>query len=133
MTSDHTVAVRESLRAYLLVGIILFSGTVATALVATMPALDIGQHGFDKWDAGLGITIAAIKASLVAAVFMHLNHERRIIYWVILLGVLHASGLFIGTAMHFANVTNDRYFYGSATSINASVPDQPQSAKITTP
>ena len=133
MTSDTAAAVRRSLRAYLIVGIILFSGTIATVLVATVPALDVGKHGFDKWDAGLGVTIAAVKASLVAAVFMHLNHERRIVYWVILLGILHASGLFIGTAMHFANFTNDHYFYGSAAHINATVPDHPQSAKDSDP
>jgi len=129
MKTDHAEDVRKSLRVYLLVGLILFTGTIATALVATVPAFDIGRHGFDQWDAGLGLCIALTKASLVAAVFMHLNHERKMIYWVMTLATMHATGLFIGTAMHFADFTNDRYFYGSAAHINAPVPDHPQSAK----
>ena len=56
--------------------------------------------------------IAATKATLVAAVFMHLNHERRMIYILIGLGAIHATGLFLGTYMHYADLTNDRYFYG---------------------
>jgi hypothetical protein len=46
---------------------ILFIGTIVTVLVATVPALDVGHHGFDIWDAILGLAIAATKASLVAA------------------------------------------------------------------
>ncbi len=111
-SAAHGEAVRQSLRLYMLVGLSLFCGTLATFAVATIPALDVGRHGFDKWDAVLGLAIALTKASLVAAIFMHLNHERRLIYWLILAGLLHASGFFIGTMMHYANTTHDPYFYG---------------------
>jgi cytochrome c oxidase subunit IV len=104
--------VRRSTRLYLMVGLILFCGTLATAAVATVPALDVGQHGFDKWDALLGLTIASFKASLVAAVFMHLNHERKFIYFFITLAAIHVTGLFIGTYWHYGNLTHDKYFYG---------------------
>ncbi|MEO7099346.1 MAG: cytochrome C oxidase subunit IV family protein [Luteolibacter sp.] len=103
--------IRRSIHVYLLVGLVLFSGTLATAAVATIPALDVGAHGFDKWDAMLGIMIATIKASLVAAVFMHLKHERRLVYVVISIGVLNAAGFFMGTYLHLTEITHDDYFY----------------------
>lgn len=103
--------VRRSTRLYLLVGLILFCGTIATAAVATVPALDVGQHGFDKWDALLGLLIASFKASLVAAVFMHLNHEKKFIYVFITLAAIHVTGLFIGIYWHYADLTNDKYFF----------------------
>lgn len=111
----------------------LFCGTIATVAVATIPTLDVGAHGFDKFDALVGLAIAITKASLVAAVFMHLNHERRLVYWVILLGIIHAGGFFIGTAMHFANTTHDRYFYGATETSKAAADDQPQSSKVSAP
>ena len=36
----------------------------------------------------VALIIASFKGSLVAAVFMHLSHERKAIYWVLLLTVL---------------------------------------------
>ena len=63
----------------------LLVGTVLTVLVASPPDflywLDVGDHGFDKWDALIGLCIATTKASLVAAIFMHLNHEKKLIHW----------------------------------------------------
>lgn len=104
-------SVRKATRTYLFVGLILFSGTIATVLVATVPWLDIGEHGFDKWDAVLGIGIAAFKASLVALVFMHLNHERRLIYIFTTIAALHVTGMFVGTAMHFWDFVHDEHFF----------------------
>lgn len=91
--ADSPEAIKKSIRTYLIIGAILFAGTVATVMVATVPALDIGGHGFDHWDMWLGLAIATTKASLVALVFMHLNHERGWVYF------LFATGLFFGVAM----------------------------------
>jgi caa(3)-type oxidase subunit IV len=85
--ADSPEAIRKSLRLYKMIGGVLFAGTIITVLVASVEALDIGEHGFDKWDMILGLTIATIKASLVAAIFMHLNHEKRLIYWLFGLGI----------------------------------------------
>ncbi len=93
--ADSPEEIKKSIKTYLLVGAILFAGTVATVLVATVPALDIGGHGFDHWDMWLGLAIATTKASFVAAVFMHLNHEKAWVYW------LFGMGLFFGAAMVF--------------------------------
>jgi caa(3)-type oxidase subunit IV len=80
--ADSIEAIQKAKKTYLLVFGALLVGTVLTVLVATVPALDIGGHGFDMWDAVLGLCIATTKASLVAAIFMHLNHEKKLIYWV---------------------------------------------------
>jgi caa(3)-type oxidase subunit IV len=92
--ADTPEAIRKSIRTYLLIGAILFAGTILTVLVATVPWLDIGHHGFDWKDAALGLLIAATKASLVAAVFMHLNHERKAVYWIFGSGLFFVFWLF---------------------------------------
>ncbi|MFD2256124.1 cytochrome C oxidase subunit IV family protein [Luteolibacter algae] len=96
---------------FLIVGCLLFIFTITTVAVATVPALDIGRHGFDAWDAALGLLIATIKASMVALVFMHLNHEKKTVYFIIGLATIHAVGLYFGTHMHFADMTYDPHFY----------------------
>ncbi len=72
--ADSPEAIQKSLRLYTLIGGVLFAGTIITVMVATVPALDFGKHGFDVADMVLGLLIASVKASLVAAIFMHLNH-----------------------------------------------------------
>jgi caa(3)-type oxidase subunit IV len=105
--------VRKAARTYLLVGLVLFCGTGLTVAVATVPWLDVGGHGFDRWDALLGISIASFKASLVAMIFMHLNHERRLIYAFAALAGMHCIGMFVGIYWHFADMTMDPNFYHS--------------------
>lgn len=103
--------VRKSLRLYLLIGLALFCGTIATVLVATVPALDIGGHGFDKADMVLGLMIATVKASLVAMIFMHLNHERRLIYFFGGFAVVHCTGMIAFIALAEADSIRDPLFY----------------------
>ena len=88
--ADSPEALQKSLRLYKLIGGVLFAGTVITVMVATMPWLDVGKHGFDTMDMILGLGIATVKASLVAAIFMHLNHEKRLIYWLFGFGLVAA-------------------------------------------
>ncbi len=84
--ADSIEAIQKSKKTYLMVFGALLVGTVLTVLVAEAPGwlywLDVGDHGFDKWDAVVGLLIATTKASLVAAIFMHLNHEKKLIHWV---------------------------------------------------
>jgi caa(3)-type oxidase subunit IV len=88
--ADSPEALQKSLRLYKMIGAVLFAGTVITVLVATRPELDFGKHGFDTMDMVLGLAIASVKATLVAAIFMHLNHEKRMIYWLFGFGILAA-------------------------------------------
>lgn len=80
--ADSIEAIQKSKRTYLLVFGALLVGTVLTVMVATFEPFDVGGHGFDKWDAIVGLLIATTKATLVALIFMHLNHEKRPIYWI---------------------------------------------------
>lgn len=110
--ADTPEAIRKSVRTYMIVGLILFAGTVLTVLVATLPALDVGHHGFDAMDAILGLAIAATKASLVAAIFMHLNHEKKAIYWIFGSGLVFVMALFFLTALAKSDPIYDPLFYG---------------------
>ncbi len=80
--ADSIEAIQKSKKTYLLVFGALLVGTVLTVLVAVLDFLDFGEHGFDKVDAIIGLCIATTKATLVAAIFMHLNHEKKLIYWI---------------------------------------------------
>lgn len=109
--ADTPEAIKKSIRIYLFVGGILFLGTIITVLVATVPALDVGRHGFDKWDAILGLTIASIKASLVAFIFMHLNHEKKAVYWLFGSGLVMVWSLAGLTALALGDPIFDPLFY----------------------
>jgi caa(3)-type oxidase subunit IV len=89
----------------------LLVGTVLTVLVATVPALDIGRHGFDAWDAVLGLIIATTKASLVAAIFMHLNHEKKLIYWVFFGAIFFFGAMGALFALAESSPIWDTFFY----------------------
>lgn len=91
--ADSPEAILKSLRLYKLIGAVLFAGTVITVMVATQPWLDVGGHGLDVWDVVLGLAIASVKAGLVAAIFMHLNHEKSLIYWVFGMGIFFAAAM----------------------------------------
>jgi len=102
--------IKKATTTYLIVCAILFAGTVLTVLVATLPALDIGRHGFDMWDCILGLLIASIKATLVAYVFMHLNHEKKAIYWIFGSGIVFVICLAALTAFAYSDPIHDPFF-----------------------
>ena len=107
----HVEAVRRSLPLYAVVGLLLFCGTTATVAVATVPWLDFGKHGFDRTDMTLGLMIATFKALLVAAIFMHLNHERRTVYWLIGLAFINCIGMIAFTMLAESDSVRDPYFF----------------------
>ncbi|MCH8327387.1 MAG: cytochrome C oxidase subunit IV family protein [Candidatus Marinimicrobia bacterium] len=93
--SDHK-------RTYLLV-----FGTLAVLTIVTVSA------GYVNFPVGLGIgialVIAAVKGSLVAAYFMHLLHEQKPIYWLLLLTLFLLFVMFtlmIGTALDQGGIPN---------------------------
>ena len=111
VSAETAAEIQRARRNYLIVGTTLMAATCATVAVATVPWLDVGEHGFDGWDAALGLSIAVFKSALVALIFMHLNHEKRLIYYLILLACMHALGFFLGTLMHFGDFVHDFHFY----------------------
>jgi caa(3)-type oxidase subunit IV len=109
--SDSPEAIKKAVRTYMFVGGILFLGTITTVLVATVPAFDVGRHGFDAADCVLGLTIATIKATLVASIFMHLNHEKKAIYWLFGSGICAVISLAGLTALALGDPIFDNLFY----------------------
>ena len=79
MQSDPA-AIKKSIRHYLVIGGALFVGTVVTVLANYV-------HLAIPFAITVALIIASIKASMVAAVFMHLSHEKRWIYGSLLLTV----------------------------------------------
>lgn len=107
--ADTPEAIKKTQKLYLLIGAILFIFTIVTVAVATVPALDVGRHGFDTADMILGLGIATFKASLVGAIFMHLNHEKGTIYFVFGLGIIMGIALMALTGWAYTDIIN----YGS--------------------
>lgn len=81
MSSSDAESIRKQTRAYIGVFVALMVLTVLTVAVSyfEMPIV---------WAVIVALIIASFKGSLVAAIFMHLNHERKAIYWVLLLTVV---------------------------------------------
>ena len=74
----HHVANYRNVFIYLLIG---------TALTVCASYLEFNVHDSIAGAIFIGLIIASIKGYLVAANFMHLNSERKIIYWILLLTV----------------------------------------------
>jgi caa(3)-type oxidase subunit IV len=89
---DHAAHdVAKHIRAYLMVGgtLLLFTGiTVALSYV---------NFGTQKANVAVAMLVATFKAGLVAAIFMHLSSEKRIIYRILIFTVFFVLGLFFLT------------------------------------
>ena len=89
---------------YRKVFIFLLIGTAITVLASYM------EFNVQNSIAGaifVGLTIAFIKGYLVAANFMHLNSEKKMIYWILLLTIFFlALLLFIPLLWDLNNMSN---------------------------
>ncbi len=93
MSSDAQ-SVQKQVRVYLMVFAALAVLTIVTVLASYLDVA-IGPA------VAIALAIAAVKGSLVALFFMHLSHEKRAIYWVLLLTAVFFLALMvlpIGTA-----------------------------------
>lgn len=81
MSANDAEAIRKQVRSYIGVFVALLILTGVTVAVAEL-------HIPIVWAVIVALVIASFKGSLVASIFMHLNHERKAIYWVLLLTVL---------------------------------------------
>ena len=77
---SNAAEVERHIRTYLKVGVALL---VATAITVAVSYVNLGTAG----NITLGLIIATIKAGLVAAIFMHLNHEKSWVYGSLVLTV----------------------------------------------
>ena len=102
MHSD-AAEVKKTIRTYLMVGAALFAGTVITVAANQV-------HLAVPMAITAALIIASIKGSMVAAVFMHLSHEKMWVYGSLVLTVIFFAVLMmlpmlttadhIGTPIH---------------------------------
>ncbi|HWB03579.1 MAG TPA: cytochrome C oxidase subunit IV family protein [Verrucomicrobiales bacterium] len=85
---DHPIDLAKSIRTYLKVGITLIAFTFITVFVAYK--VDLGDKHLNI---ALGLIIAAFKVSLVGLIFMHLKHERGLIYKTLLFAFIFFAGM----------------------------------------
>lgn len=95
--------VKQTIRRYMMVGAALFAGTVITVAANQV-------HLVVPLAITVALIIASVKGSLVAAVFMHLSHEKKWIYASLILTVVFFAVLMmlpllttadhIGTPIH---------------------------------
>ncbi len=109
--ADSVAEINKAKKLYILIGLILFIFTGVTVAVATVPVLDVGGHGFDVMDMTLGLAIASFKATLVMLIFMHLNHEKKMVYFLFIMGIV--CGIFLMAITAFA--FSDPIVYGEGT------------------
>jgi cytochrome c oxidase subunit IV len=90
--SDHSSAKHEnhSIRGYMFVYFALLVGTGFTVWASVF---DLGHH----WNIVLALIIACVKAFLVAAYFMHLISEKKMIYSVLAFTAFFFAGLMVLT------------------------------------
>ncbi|HEV7237868.1 MAG TPA: cytochrome C oxidase subunit IV family protein [Thermoanaerobaculia bacterium] len=92
-------AVRKEIRKYLMV----FGGLA----VLTIITVGISQLHLPTWQAvTLALVVATIKGSLVAAFFMHLISERKLIYAVLVMTVIFFGLMIWGPLHHRANAAD---------------------------
>lgn len=91
--ADNIEEIQKSVRKYLIIGVVL---GIFTGLTVALSYVELPTHG---WNILVGMIVAAFKAALVALIFMHLNHERSLIYKVLVFTTIFVLGLFILIAM----------------------------------
>ena len=87
MNSGHSPEEVHSVRGYIFVFIALLAGTILTVWASFI------QFGSREINIAVALTIACVKAFLVAAYFMHLISERKMIYLVLGFTALFFAGL----------------------------------------
>lgn len=110
--ADSPEEIKKHIKLYMLIGLILFGCTILTVAVAKLEWLDIGSRGFGTADMIVGLLIAAFKATLVALIFMHLNHEKKLIYWLFGIGLVLGFSLMALTGLAFSDPIQFKAFFG---------------------
>ncbi len=77
----------KTIRSYIRIGLVLI---VFTGITWGVALIDFGSHALNI---GIGLSIATFKVSLVSLIFMHLNHERGLIYKVLLFTVIFGAAM----------------------------------------
>ena len=94
---EYAHGIQKHVRGYLLVGGLLLAFTAITV------ALSYVDFGTRKANIGVALLVATLKAGLVAAIFMHLAAEKRLIYRVLIFTGFFVLGLFWLTFLAWYN------------------------------
>ncbi|MEZ5385485.1 MAG: cytochrome C oxidase subunit IV family protein [Prosthecobacter sp.] len=87
--ADNIEEIQKSVKKYLIIGALLI---LFTGITVWLSYVELPTHGLNIL---VGMIVATFKASLVALIFMHLNHERSVIYKVLAFTVVFAIVLFV--------------------------------------
>lgn len=79
--------IHKTIKKYLMVGGILFAGTVITVAMYYVHFQSVAVT------IGVALLIASVKAAFVAGVFMHLSDEKKMIYGILICTVFFLIGL----------------------------------------
>jgi cytochrome c oxidase subunit IV len=85
---EYAHGIQKHVRGYLMVGGLLLAFTAITV------ALSYVHFGTDKANIAIAMLVATLKAAAVAAVFMHLAAEKRLIYRILIFTGFFVLGLF---------------------------------------
>ena len=86
---EHTAHdVAKHIRTYLMVGATLLTFTAITVFLSYI------NFGTQKANVAVAMLVATVKAGLVAAIFMHLSSEKRMIYRILIFTFFFVFGLF---------------------------------------
>ncbi|MEM9283426.1 MAG: cytochrome C oxidase subunit IV family protein [Verrucomicrobiota bacterium] len=96
-------------KSYLIVGIALFICTGITIALGLWAPLDIGPPGPTPADYVIGLSVAGFKTSLVCLIFMHLNHEKGLIYKMLVFTVLFFISLMALTLFADSDPIREQY------------------------
>ncbi len=114
-TPDPAVVkeMHKAIKKYLIVLGILMVGTILTVVAAKIDFAQILGFGGHGLNVAVGLIIATVKATAVGLIFMHLNHERGLIYKILLFSaILFAAMMFLTVLHHYAYI--DWSFYPKA-------------------
>lgn len=82
--------------------------TLFTIITVAISYVHFGSHAMNI---AIGLAVASFKAACVALIFMHLNHERRLIYVVLFFTVLFAVACVYLTWFDFADPIPGEYHF----------------------
>ncbi|QQL44629.1 cytochrome C oxidase subunit IV family protein [Sulfuriroseicoccus oceanibius] len=96
--AESPEAVKKHVKAYMIVGGILM---VLTVLTVAVSKYHFGSHAMNIF---VGLVIASVKATCVAAIFMHLNHEKKLIYFFLVISAVFFAAVMALTNWHFFDI-----------------------------
>ena len=101
-----TEDLQKHVKTYIKIGILL---GIANVITVGLSYIELPTHGQNLI---VGMIVAAIKAALVALIFMHLNHERSLIYKVLAFTVFFLIAIFVLTYLTHGDLLDFEGFDG---------------------